>query len=237
VRAILLGLLLSLSSVSTQAQEASNKEAESVVTADLQKDPVEVVESEEEVEARTVAEITASAPADKPAEQLLAGEMKVSKKSENENKAESQIPVLTQATKEKAKGTDPMTRLMMSLAVVVAVAIGLFFFARFWAKRKTGLTAHHQIKVLTQYALGPKKSLAIIRVAGESILIGITEQNISMIKSLALLDEEIPMDVPAQFAQELDRANQPTITADKEDFSFGSVRDIVSNRLREMRNL
>lgn len=149
-------------------------------------------------------------------------------------KSEADIPVLDKLTKKTERTADPMNRLFISLAIIAVVALGILAFGRFYAKRKSGLSQHHQIKVLTQYGLGPKKSLAIIRVAGESILIGITDHNISMIKSLAMLDEDLPMEVPTHFNSSLDQA---AADADKEDFSFGGVKDMVASRLREMRSL
>ena len=120
----------------------------------------------------------------------------------------------------------------IAIAVPLGVAVALFLIAKFWSKRKTGLKQHHQIKVLTQYALGPKKSLAIIRVAGESILIGVTEQNISMIKSLSLIDDELPDMAPQHFDGELNRAGHS-----EEDFSFAQVTDRVTRSSSQMRSL
>ncbi|MGE0761699.1 MAG: FliO/MopB family protein [Bdellovibrionales bacterium] len=250
MRTIFQGLLLSSMYLSAPAWTA---EPTAPVSASA------IVETEEEIDAKTVAELTAALPAAEnrqPAQELLAGEMKIEEKIQaaqapivQQNQSEDQIPVLTKVDKLASKSADPMTRLVMSMGILLAVTAGLYLFARFWAKRKTGLTQHHQIKVLTQYGLGPKKSLAIIRVAGESILIGITDHNISMIKSLALLDEDLPMEVPQQFSQELDHQVQDHVefkaplqasaqaAGEKEDFSFGSVRDMVASRLREMRSL
>jgi flagellar protein FliO/FliZ len=152
-------------------------------------------------------------------------------------KAESEIPVLTKTDNQSKKAKDPISRLFMSLGVVVAIAGVLILGARAWAKRRSGLKTHHQIKVLTQFSLGPKKGLAIIRVAGESILIGITDHNISMIKSLALLDDDLPMDVPQGFANELEEQVRTEEAGGREDFSFGTVKDVVASRIREMRSL
>ncbi|MGE3758789.1 MAG: flagellar biosynthetic protein FliO, partial [Pseudobdellovibrionaceae bacterium] len=103
-----------------------------------------------------------------------------------------------------------------------------------------------QIKVLTQHYLGPKRSLAIVRVAGESVLIGVTDHNISMIKSLALLDEEIPEEVPENFNKAMlgtgaTRVNfSDAMTGDveegAEEFSIGTVKDVIRSRLKGMRN-
>ena len=61
---------------------------------------------------------------------------------------------------------------------------------------------------MAQHYLGPKKSLAVVRVAGESILVGITDNNINMIKSLALLDEEIPDVTPNDFNQLIEKDDE-----------------------------
>lgn len=218
-----------------------------------------VAEPEVAAEADVVPEaISAGTLLEKPATELLAGELNKPVVSEpaspeaNRAKTESEIPVLTKATAQFTKSDSTTTRLVISLGVVLLVAGGIVMFSRQWAKRRTGLAQHHQIKVLTQYGLGPKKSLAIIRVAGESILIGVTDTNISMIKSLALLDEDLPIEVPKDFSHELGHnmipipekmslpAPAPTqvlATKDQEDFSFGTVRDMVASRLREMRSL
>ena len=236
MRKILQGLVLSLGLFVVVSHAAENTEVTTLTSPKF-------AESEEERDAKAVAEIISVPPAvnQSPAnaEQVLAEEIKGIKDTK-EAQSEAQIPVLATVDKKIIKTSDQVNSLMISLAVILVVASGLFMFARFWAKRKTGLTNHHQIKVLTQYGLGPKKSLAIIRVAGESILIGVTEHNISMIKSLALLDEDLPLEVPQKFDQELDHADQKAATFvlnEKEDFNFGSVRDIVASRIREMRSL
>ncbi len=109
-----------------------------------------------------------------------------------------------------------------------------------------------QIKVLSQHYLGPKKSLAIVHVAGESILIGVTDQNISMIKSLSLIDDEVPANLPNTFGQTLavtenaaaaTPVNAVGATAEKakpyeldEEFSFSNVTDSVSKKIKSMRS-
>ena len=86
-----------------------------------------------------------------------------------------------------------------------------------------------------------------MRVAGESILIGITEQNINMLKSLSLLDDEVPEEAPSHFSNVMGAlgatsskssiAEADSDEEDGEDFSFGGIKDIVSKRLKGMRNL
>lgn len=162
-------------------------------------------------------------------------------------RSESEIPVFTKASTAQTGRHDVNNRLAMSLGVMALVAFGLILFSRFYSKRRFGVKPHHQIKVLTQFALGPKKNLAIVRVAGESILIGVTDHNISLIKTLSLLDEELPSETPENFSQELDRVDPESHTAaftmkisnreEGEDFAFGGIKEMVSKKLREMRSL
>ena len=93
-----------------------------------------------------------------------------------------------------------------------------------------------KFKVLTQHYLGPKKSLAIIRVAGESILIGVTDQNISLIKSLSLLDDDIPEETPAAFqVAEKSEDVEEAPTEENEEFHMAGINKIVQGRLKGMR--
>ena len=93
--------------------------------------------------------------------------------------------------------------------------------------------SNKKIKILTQHHLGPKKSLAIIRVAGESLLIGVTDHSINLIKPLSLLDEEVPLETSSQFSVSLGNATG----SPNEDFSVKGIKDIVANRLKGMKEL
>ncbi len=106
-----------------------------------------------------------------------------------------------------------------------------------------------QIKILTQHYLGPKKSLAVIRVAGESILIGITDSSINAIKTLSLMDDEIPDHVPGAFNETLDRKTKADAKNDSrqfnisnmetadEEFTVAGLQDLVKEKLKGMRSL
>jgi len=149
--------------------------------------------------------------------------------SETKASTEAEIPVLSKIRKDVVTQKSSTGRLLISLGIVILVAAGLMLFARQWAKRKSGLKQHHQIRVLTQYPLGPKKGLAIIRVAGESILIGVTDHNISMIKSLSIIDEELPSDYPENFGTELAGAQSLDFDPSEIDgFELGPIRDRVT---------
>jgi len=143
-------------------------------------------------------------------------------------KSEAEIPVQLESVKKQAGADTPWMRMLFAVSIAGILGVGTWVFLR-RAKSKVGeRESAPQIKVLTQHYLGPKRSLAIIRVAGESILIGVTDQNISLIKELSLLDEDIPSVTPKNFQQSLE---------DTEDFSMSGIKDFVSARLKNMRTI
>lgn len=158
--------------------------------------------------------------------------------------AEHEIPVVANAKEGKKAEGGQFQRVMITLGVLIvllgAVSLGL----KRWMKRTGTKGNNTKIKILTQHHLGAKKSLAIVQVAGEAILIGITDQNISMLKTLALLDEEVPEEVPrhfdrtmASFDEDEDEDTQPR---GREDFAMrglGEIRDVVTRRLNGFKNL
>ena len=150
------------------------------------------------------------------------------------SESEDQIPVLNNVVTKKIKKDSPLAKIVLSLGVIVGMIFGVFLFFKKWAKAQGARNKNTQIKVLTQHYLGPKKSLAIIRVAGESILIGITDSNINHIKSLSLMDEEIPADTPKAFGKALAVAegNQPV-----EEVDEFSMSKIIGQKLKGMKEL
>lgn len=164
-------------------------------------------------------------------------------KMKTDNRKESEIALNFESHKKTAENDSPLFKILFSISLVGIIGTGAFFFLRKYAIPKA-MKTQTQIKILQQHYLGPKKSLAIVRVAGESILIGITDHNINMIKSLSLLDDEVPEEAPAHFSKVFNSFGLPKAelsesegNEDKEDFSFGGIKDVVSKRLKGMRNL
>jgi flagellar protein FliO/FliZ len=120
-------------------------------------------------------------------------------------------------------------RIAMLLGLLVVIAGGAYLFAK--KVGRPGQAGQTQIKVLTQHYLGPKKSLAIVRVAGESILIGVTDNSINLIKSLSLMDDEIPEQTPLNFEKSLETAEKVQ-TSQNEEFSIRQIKDVVSLKLK-----
>ncbi len=153
--------------------------------------------------------------------------------------AEDQIPLALAAETKTAEVNNPMTKALGSAAIVMILLAASYYYVRKYKTSNTINKSSMQIKVLTQHYLGPKKSLAIVHVAGESMLIGITDTNISMIKSLSLIDDEVPADMPKTFSESMKKtAGQTEKITDEldEEFSFAGVTDTVSKKIKSMRS-
>ncbi len=172
---------------------------------------------------------------------------------------ESEIPLNFKESNVEKSDISPWSRVIISLIVISIVGFSMVIFTRRYSKSKSTPGGNIKIKVITQQSIGPKKNLTVVRVAGEDILIGVTDYNISMIKSLSFIDDEVAPDVPQNFINELNRVTDeyvdsrvkgqsttpPSIQArvssstkdSEEDFSMGNIKDMISNKLKEMRPL
>lgn len=153
--------------------------------------------------------------------------------------AEDQIPLSIEATKKISDTGSATTKALLSAFIVIALLGASYYFIRRYKTSNSIHKSNMQIKVLTQHYLGPKKSLAIIHVAGESMLVGITDTNISMLKSLSLIDDEVPAEMPKTFNESLSQkaqAAQPMVDELDEEFSFAGVTDTVSKKIKSMRS-
>ncbi|WP_295905966.1 FliO/MopB family protein [uncultured Bdellovibrio sp.] len=208
--------------------------------------------AEEAPTAAAPAEVAATESAPSQEATVASTEKKV------DNRKESEIPLNLEKDKKASSEGSGVFRILFTLSILGLVGTGAYFFLR---KYKVPRAMKHQtqIKVLQQHYLGPKKSLAIVRVAGESILIGITDHNISMIKPLSLLDDEVPEESPQNFGKvlgglgstkadfennedEAEPAPAPKKRSAKdldadEEFAISGIKDIVSKRLKGMRSL
>jgi flagellar protein FliO/FliZ len=76
----------------------------------------------------------------------------------------------------------------------------------------------------------------VVQVAGESVLIGITEHNISMLKTLSLLDDEIPDSSPAKFGPVMHSASHLDGLIDQEEdaFEYHGLKSEVAKKIKSM---
>ena len=161
----------------------------------------------------------------------------------NKDAPESEIPVFKKTKVESKESSSALMRIMMSLIIVILCGVGIVFFGKWWSKKYKKNDLNTQMIVMSQYHLGPKKSLTIVRVAGEYILLGVTDQNINMIKSLSFIDDEVPIQYPVDFQNELkkDHTVVPKMKEDEqmaiEEMNLSSIADVVNNKLEGMRTL
>lgn len=146
-----------------------------------------------------------------------------------EKAAEAEIPVLTKISAKPTEKSNPFFRLIVSLIIISVLCIGAIFFTKWWGRNHGTKVDSTRIRVISQHFLGPKKSLAIVRVAGESILIGITDQTISHLRTLSLLEEEAEdIEKAGEGRKDFKTALQQksfAISNGDEEFSFGKIQD------------
>lgn len=209
ITAIILCALLCLSAraeddaaPAKDSDEAIMAAAEKLVNEDKTKDaPQAAVEA-------AVATPTAAAPA--PATAEIAKDMK----------DEASIPVFSKSEKLIKSESSIVWRLVASLAFIAAVAGGLLLASRRWSRQKNKGGEKARIEMLHQFHMGPKKSLALVRVAGEAILIGCTDHSINMLKTVTLIDDELEGVLNKDFNGFLD-----------DEFSIQDVRAALGSNL------
>lgn len=130
---------------------------------------------------------------DETAAKMISDDTTKAKKSEILIKplSEDQIPVFRNEKSAKSSASSNWYRVIGSLIFVLAVTGVMVVVVKKSAKTKNVASKKAKIEILHQHFLGPKKSVALIQVAGEAILIGVTDQNINMIKPVALIDDEL----------------------------------------------
>jgi flagellar protein FliO/FliZ len=173
------------------------------------------------------------------AEEVTAVHAPVAAPADKVKLAEDQIPLSIEVDKKIVDTGSTTSKALASGMIIIVLLATTYYFVRRYKTSNTINKSNMQIKVLTQHYLGPKKSLAIIHVAGESILVGITDSNISMIKSLSLIDDEIPTDIPKTFTATMNQKaseTKPMVNELDEEFSFAGVTDTVSKKIKSMRS-
>lgn len=177
---------------------------------------------------------------------------KILTQAEMNTMKESEIPLVGANKQTKKSESSPWFRLLSTIGIVgVLFGAATFGIKRYARKSNNPKTQGTKIRVVTNHHIGPKKSLMIVNVAGESLLLGVTDQNISILKNLSLLDEELPSDVPNSFAGAINESfvesknsgatsSAKTIEEQEDDFAvqgLAQIKDKVSSRLKNMRQI
>ena len=159
---------------------------------------------------------------------------------------EKDIPVLAAKAKPAKPSVSVWARVLASGGILLLLAISVTWGLKKYTKGHQAKNAATKIKILTQHHIGPKKSIAIVQVAGESILVGITDHSISMLKTLALIDDEVPEETPRDFNVAMDsydfdsdetEARRSRGTDDFAMRGLGDIRDSVSKRLKGLKQI
>lgn len=136
-----------------------------------------------------------------------------------DTRKESEIPLFTKSDKVAKSESSLIWRLVGSIAFIGVVGGALIFASRRWKREKNKGGEKARIEVLHQFHMGPKRSVALIRVAGEALLIGCTDHSVNMLKSVTLIDEELEGAMGKDFNGFLD-----------DEFSIEDVRSALQPR-------
>jgi flagellar protein FliO/FliZ len=133
---------------------------------------------------------------------------------------EDQIPLKNATVKVAKSESNLLWRLILSMGILSVIAGGLVFFTKRYRRFASGGAASKtRIELLSQLALNQKGSVALIRVSGETLLVGVTEQNINMLKPVTLIDDELENTVLNNFNNFLE-----------DDFKVEDVRTALGER-------
>lgn len=79
----------------------------------------------------------------------------------------------------------PFFKMIMVLGVMVSLLVGLLYLFKKFSWKKIGITDQNcSIRVVTSAYVGPKKSIALVDIGGERIVVGITPDHISFLTRL-----------------------------------------------------
>ena len=159
--------------------------------------------------------------------------VKVSKKAKSSKESLSEENILLAAatkTKKKSSTMSPLNKVMISIFALMGIAAVVFSAIHKAGKKKGHTSIAKNIKVLTQKSIGPKKNLMLIRVAGETILLGVTDNNINHIKTLSLMEDELPEYTEPKFSSQLkdkiEKTNVGETTEEVDGFSISRLDDV-----------
>ncbi|MEM7645495.1 MAG: flagellar biosynthetic protein FliO [Pseudomonadota bacterium] len=134
--------------------------------------------------------------------------------------------------KKSQSSLSPVNKMLISIFGLLVLAVAFFTAVQKMGKKSGHQTIAKNIKILTQKPIGPKKNLVLIRVAGETILLGVTDHNINHIKTLSLMEDELPQFVDPKFSESLQtKIEQTKITDEPEE-----VDGFAVSRLDDVKN-
>ena len=135
--------------------------------------------------------------------------------------AEADILLDQSSKKDKSPSSiSHMNKMIFSVLIILCMGGVSLLAVRKWGKSKGYSAITRNITILAQKPVGPKKNLMLIRIAGETILLGVTDYNINPIKTLSLMDDELPDYTEPHFSHQLkekiDETNEYPTQLEKE---------------------
>ncbi|MCX5865605.1 MAG: flagellar biosynthetic protein FliO [Deltaproteobacteria bacterium] len=126
------------------------------------------------------------------------------------------IPTGLTGSQETLSLTTTIFKTLGSLIIVVGLMLLLLFWIRKMGLVRVGSTQEGLITVLDSQMLAPKKQVSVLEVAGAYLVVGLTEQKITLLATLAPNDRlteaahsrKTPSALDASFASLLNKASQ-----------------------------
>lgn len=82
------------------------------------------------------------------------------------------------------------TSYIISLLITFAVVLGLAYLtSRVVAKKMTGIRENPNSKIYTTLPLGPNRAIYVVEIAGKFLVLGVTEQNMTLLNEITSLSE------------------------------------------------
>ncbi len=153
----------------------------------------------------------------------------------DDTKDEKEIPLVSKNAKASVNTSSAIGRMAAGVGAVLLLLASVYFVNKKLNAKKAGAAFNHDsITVVSQKYLGPKRTLTLVRVSGEYLLLGVTDHNISLIKQLSVIDDEIPNLVPQDFKSAVrkieSRDNEDSIDTQAQEiedsFSVSSLNDV-----------
>ena len=94
----------------------------------------------------------------------------------------------------------PVVKMLSALVIViVAVYLAMFALKKLSNRKAAGTAAPGSLDLMQTVYVGPHKTVSLVRVGGRSVLVGVTDQNISLLTELTPQEtEELTVDTSEQ---------------------------------------
>ncbi len=128
----------------------------------------------------------------------------------------------SEISKESTATFSPIVKMVSALfIVIVCIYMSIFLLKKGMGKKFSSNSELNSLELLETTYLGPKKSVSLVRVAGKSVLLGITETQISILTELG---EEETAALLSKTQQEV----APSVSID-----FKSIFEKVATRFKK----